>query len=44
MLEELPLVRGIVSLSNDGGPFVAWIFASGVLIIAQNKETTGELC
>ncbi len=34
MLEELPLVRGIVSLSNDGGPFVAWIFASGVLMWA----------
>ena len=34
MLEQLPLIRGIVSLSNDGGPFVIWIFASGVLMWA----------
>ena len=34
MLDQLPLVRGIVSLSNDGGPFVIWIFASGVLMWA----------
>ena len=34
MLDQLPLIRGIVSLSNDGGPFVIWIFASGVLMWA----------
>jgi biopolymer transport protein ExbB len=34
VLDQLPLVRGIVSLSNDGGPFVIWIFASGVLMWA----------
>jgi biopolymer transport protein ExbB len=34
VLEQLPLVRGIISLSNDGGPFVIWIFASGVLMWA----------
>lgn len=34
MLEQLPLVRGIVTLSNDGGPFVIWIFAAGVLLWA----------
>ena len=32
MLEQLPLIRGIVSLSNDGGPFVIWIFVAGVLM------------
>jgi biopolymer transport protein ExbB len=32
VLEQIPLIRGIVSLSNDGGPFVFWIFASGVLL------------
>jgi biopolymer transport protein ExbB len=34
VLDQIPLVRGIVSLSNDGGPFVIWIFASGVLMWA----------
>lgn len=34
MLDQLPLVRGIVSLSSDGGPFVLWIFAAGVLMWA----------
>ncbi|HLF12372.1 MAG TPA: MotA/TolQ/ExbB proton channel family protein [Gammaproteobacteria bacterium] len=34
MLDQIPLIRGIVSLSNDGGPFVIWIFASGVLMWA----------
>lgn len=34
MLEQLPLVRGIISLSADGGPFVIWIYASGVLMWA----------
>jgi biopolymer transport protein ExbB len=32
VLDQIPLIRGIVSLSNDGGPFVFWIFASGVLL------------
>lgn len=34
MLEQIPLFRGIISLSTDGGPFVIWIFASGVLMWA----------
>jgi biopolymer transport protein ExbB len=34
VLEQLPLVRGVVTLSNDGGPWVIWIFASGVLMWA----------
>jgi biopolymer transport protein ExbB len=38
VLDQLPLVRGIVSLSNDGGPFVIWIFASGVLMWALILE------
>lgn len=32
MLDQIPLIRGIVTLSNDGGPFIIWIFASGVLM------------
>jgi biopolymer transport protein ExbB len=32
VLDQIPLIRGIVSLSNDGGPFVIWIFLSGVLM------------
>jgi biopolymer transport protein ExbB len=32
VLDQIPLVRGIVSLSNDGGPFVIWIFLAGVLM------------
>ena len=38
MLDQIPLVRGIVSLSNDGGPFVIWIFACGVLMWALILE------
>jgi biopolymer transport protein ExbB len=34
VLEQVPLIRGIVELSNDGGPWVVWIFASGVLMWA----------
>jgi biopolymer transport protein ExbB len=34
VLEQLPLVRGIVSLSADGGPFVVIIFSAGVLMWA----------
>lgn len=32
MLDEIPLVQGIIALSSDGGPWVLWIFASGVLM------------
>ena len=32
VLEDIPFVRGIVELSRDGGPFVAWIFAACVLM------------
>jgi hypothetical protein len=38
VLDQLPLVRGIVSLSNDGGPFVFWIFSAGVLMWALILE------
>lgn len=34
MLEQIPFIRGVISLSNDGGPWVIWIFASGVLMWA----------
>jgi biopolymer transport protein ExbB len=34
MLDQVPLVRGIVSLSTDGGPFVLLIYAAGVLMWA----------
>jgi biopolymer transport protein ExbB len=34
MLDQVPLVQGIVSLSNDGGPFVLLIYAAGVLMWA----------
>jgi len=34
VLDQLPLIRGIVSLSNDGGPFVLLIFSAGVLMWA----------
>ncbi|MDN5850340.1 MAG: MotA/TolQ/ExbB proton channel family protein [Nitrococcus sp.] len=32
MLDQIPIVRGLVELANDGGPFVVWIFAAGVLM------------
>lgn len=32
MFEQIPLVRGVAELANDGGPFVIWIFACGVLM------------
>ncbi len=32
MLDQIPVVRGIVSLANDGGPFVLCIFAAGILL------------
>lgn len=34
MFEQIPLVRGIAELANDGGPFVIAIFLSGVLLWA----------
>jgi biopolymer transport protein ExbB len=34
----MPLIRGIATLANDGGPFVLWIFASGVLMWALILE------
>ena len=34
MLNQIPIVQGVVDLSNDGGPWVPWIFASGVLMWA----------
>ena len=38
MLEQIPVIRGVVTLSNDGGPWVIWIFASGVLMWALIVE------
>ena len=38
MLDQLPLVRGIISLWNDGGPWVFWIFSAGVLMWALILE------
>jgi len=38
VLEDIPLVQGIVQLANDGGPFVAWIFAACVLMWALIVE------
>jgi biopolymer transport protein ExbB len=32
VFDQIPVVRGIVDLANDGGPFVVWIFAAGVLM------------
>jgi biopolymer transport protein ExbB len=32
VVENIPLVRGVAHLIADGGPFVGWIFASGVLL------------
>lgn len=32
MFEQIPLVRGVAELANQGGPFVLWIFACGVLM------------
>ena len=34
MLDQIPFIHGVVTLSNDGGPWVPWIFASGVLMWA----------
>jgi biopolymer transport protein ExbB len=32
VFEQIPFIRGIAELSNDGGPFVIWIFGAGVLM------------
>lgn len=32
MLEQMPLVKAVLELVEDGGPFVALIFAAGVLM------------
>jgi biopolymer transport protein ExbB len=32
VFDDIPLIRGVVHLVADGGPFVGWIFASGVLM------------
>ncbi|MBP6051517.1 MAG: MotA/TolQ/ExbB proton channel family protein [Pseudomonadales bacterium] len=38
MVENIPLLRGVIHLVGDGGPYVAWIFASGVLMWAMVIE------
>jgi biopolymer transport protein ExbB len=32
VIEQIPLVRGVLELVDDGGPFVGLIFASGILM------------
>ena len=34
MFEQLALVQSIVDLTDEGGPFVIWIYASGILMWA----------
>ena len=38
MLDQVPLLRGVISLWNDGGPWVFWIFSAGVLMWALILE------
>jgi biopolymer transport protein ExbB len=38
VLDKIPLFQGIIYLVRDGGPFVLWIFASGVLMWAIIAE------
>ena len=38
MVEHIPLVRGVLELVDDGGPFVGLIFAAGVLMWAIIAE------
>lgn len=38
MLEHIPLIRGVLELVDDGGPFVGLIFAAGVLMWAIIAE------
>ena len=37
-MSDLPLIRGVIELVRDGGPYVGWIFASGVLLWAITFE------
>ena len=39
MLEQIPIIRGVVDLANDGGPWVPVIFSSGVLMWALIIES-----
>jgi len=32
VLDQLPLIRGVLQLVDDGGPFVGLIFAAGILM------------
>jgi biopolymer transport protein ExbB len=38
VLEQIPFIKGVVELVDDGGPFVTLIFASGVLMWAIIAE------
>ena len=38
MFEHIPLIRGVLELVDQGGPFVAWIFAGGILMWAIIAE------
>lgn len=38
MLENIPLIKGVLELVDDGGPFVGLIFAAGVLMWAIIAE------
>jgi biopolymer transport protein ExbB len=38
VFESIPLVKGVVELVDDGGPFVAMIFGAGVLMWAIIAE------
>ena len=37
-MSDLPLIQGVIHLVGDGGPFVGWIFAAGVLMWAITFE------
>lgn len=38
MVEQIPVIRGVFELVDDGGPFVGLIFAAGVLMWAIIAE------
>ena len=38
MVDQLPVIRGVFELVEDGGPFVGLIFAAGVLMWAIIAE------
>ena len=38
MLDQIPLIKALFELVEDGGPFVALIFAAGVLMWAIIAE------